>query len=234
MQFSIQPTIFELYPELCVVAVVARDIGNQKHDASVTKLLRGEEENTRQLFQVIPVSEHPNIASWRKAYSAFGVGGEYRSSIENLIKRVAKGGDLPDINTLVDLYNAVSLKYILPIGGEDLAHVKGGLSLRIAEGSEEFVALGSSENDPPKAGEVVYADEAGCICRRFNWREADRTKLTKKTKHAIFMIEGIPPANEFDLKDAATMLASWLQEYCGASTEQFLLHKQQTSITFTV
>ena len=88
-----------------------------------------------------------SIKSWREAYSSFDAKPkDYKSSIEALAKRVLKGEQLPSINGLVDLGNYISIKYVLPVGGEDLNVVKGAIKLRFANGTEPFSRIGSSEN----------------------------------------------------------------------------------------
>ena len=125
----------------------------------------------------------PVIQSWRKAYTRFGGSSSYRSSIEALAKRALKGDVLPEINPLVDCYNLTSLKYMMPVGGEDLQHVIGDVQLACAAGSERFTPLGSDVPEFPCKGEVVWVDESKeVLCRRWNWRESNKTKLTESTK----------------------------------------------------
>ena len=138
------------------------------------------------------VPNHPAIAPWRAAYRAFGVKpNDHRPSLEGLL-RAARRGTLGSINPLVDLYNAVSLTWLLPCGGEDLATIEGNLRLTRAEGGEAFVPLGGGPELPPKPGEVIYRDDGGVVCRCLNWREADRTKLTPATRDAVLVLEALP------------------------------------------
>lgn len=234
MQFSVDPSIFEQFPGLHLVALVTHDIDNSSVPAEIRSLQEHEQFFARGIFTTESISSHPNIAAWRKAYTTFGAGSHYRSSVESLVRRVVKGGDLPRINTLVDLYNIASLKYLVPIGGEDLQKVKGDVRLYSARGDEHFVSLGEPENDPPHEGEIIYGDDAGCICRRFNWREADRTKLTSKTKNGLLVIEGLPPVTDIELKEAAAGLEKLITAFCGGKTELFLLNQNQPTITFTL
>ncbi|MEZ4529653.1 MAG: phenylalanine--tRNA ligase beta subunit-related protein [Thermomicrobiales bacterium] len=69
---------------------------------------------------------------------------KYRSSIEAML-RSAQSGRLRPINPLVDLYNAISLRHLLPVGGEDLAAIVGDVRLTRAQGDEEFTPLGSKD-----------------------------------------------------------------------------------------
>lgn len=232
MKLSVEQAILDRYPGLNIVALVVRDVENTTPVPDITELQAQELRFAQALFAETSVSAHPIIKAWRAVYQTFGTASRYHSSVEALVTRAVKGKGVSRINTLVDLYNIASLKYLVPIGGEDLAMLSGDMRLCCARGDEPFVALGTEENDLPDAGEVIYADEKGVLCRRFNWREADRTKLTAQTKHAIFCLEGIPPANEIEIKEAADALAGWIRQWCGGSSECFLLNAQHTDIHF--
>jgi DNA/RNA-binding domain of Phe-tRNA-synthetase-like protein len=172
-----------------------------------------------------PAREHPHIVPWREAYRAFGSNPkDYPSSIENLVRRVQKGGVLPHINTLVDIYNALSLQYVAPMGGEDLDKIVGDVRLRIAGPTEPAaLMLGDKEPKPPSPGEVLYADDAGAICRRWNWREADRTKLTEATRDCILVVEGLPPLQADDMRPIIEELAFRVRAACGGEVTTALL-----------
>jgi DNA/RNA-binding domain of Phe-tRNA-synthetase-like protein len=132
---------------------------------------------------------------------------------------VLKGNSIWGINPLVDLYNFVSLKYVVPVGGENLAAVKGDVQLGFATGAETFMRLGSNENDPPLEGEVIYRDDVDVICRRWNWREAERTKLTASTTDAIIVIDGMAPMTRDQVEAALDELSQLIQQYCGGTME---------------
>jgi DNA/RNA-binding domain of Phe-tRNA-synthetase-like protein len=137
--------------------------------------------------------------------------------------RSLRSRGVPSVNPLVDLYNAVSLRHLLPCGGEDLDAIQGNLRLTVASGEESFVPLGGTEAMPPQPGEVVYADEAGVVCRAWNWREADRTKLTSDTRRAVLVIEALPPRTADDLQQACYDLAELVETYLGANCRVTLL-----------
>ncbi len=115
---------------------------------------------------------------------------------------------------------------MFPCGGEDLDQMEGDLRLALADGTEPFMTIGSDENDPPKEGEVVYKDDAGCVCRCWNWREADRTKLTEDTKNAILVIESLESNREGELKEALESLSKLVNVLLGGTTEIQVLNKE--------
>jgi DNA/RNA-binding domain of Phe-tRNA-synthetase-like protein len=145
----------------------------------------------------------PEVAAWRHAYQGFGVKPrEARSSIESLLRRVGAG--LPRIDRLTDVYNAVSVLHLLPLGGEDLTGYRGPARLVVADGSEAFdtTADGQPLVHHPTAGEIVWRDDLGVTCRRWNWRQCVRTRLTQDTTRALFIVDALGP-NAQDRAEAA-------------------------------
>ncbi|MFK7802170.1 MAG: B3/4 domain-containing protein [Anaerolineae bacterium] len=221
MKFLITDAIFEQYPDTQIGVVVARGLDNSGQFDELTELVRSAEADVRTNLAGITISQHPHVLPWREAYRAFGAKPKkYPSSIENLLKRVLKGEELRPINPLVDLYNVVSLRHLIPAGGEDLSQMEGDLRLTIAGDDEPAVTmLGEREARPPYAKEVIYADDIGAICRRWNWKEADRTKLTADTTDAILVLEILPPVACNTLDAAMADLATLIQQFCGGAVQ---------------
>ncbi|ELP63586.1 B3/4 domain-containing protein [Streptomyces turgidiscabies] len=160
--------------------------------------------------------EDPHMVAWRDTYTAFGSKpSRTRNSAEALAKRALTDAGLPRINVLVDLYNAISVAHLVPVGGEDLDHIRGGMRLVRATGAEDFVTVAGGEEtvEHPDAGEVVWCDEAGVTCRRWNWRQGPRTRLTERTTSAIFLLECLPPMTTQESEAAGTELAELLEKF---------------------
>ena len=151
--------------------------------------------------------DHPHLLAWREAFRAFGAK-RYACSAEALIRRA---DDFPSISRLVDLYNAVSMRWAVPVGGEDIDHVVGPVRLVFASGDEPF-----DGGDPPKPGEVVWADSVGVTCRRWNWRQGVRTRLTDATTRAYFLFDALPELDDASLGAAMDDLAAGLRRACPA------------------
>jgi DNA/RNA-binding domain of Phe-tRNA-synthetase-like protein len=157
--------------------------------------------------------EDPHIAAWRAAYTAFGAKpSRTRNSAEALARRALTDGGLPRINLLVDAYNAVSVAHLIPVGGEDSDRIVGDMRLVRASGDEPFptVAGGESAVEHPEPGEIVWRDDEGVTCRRWNWRQGIRTRLTEGTVNALFLLEGLAPATPAELAKAGAELAESL------------------------
>lgn len=223
MRFSIDEAFAAIVPEAMIGIVIASDIDNRRGGEAAAAELASAVDAAASVIGDADLATHPAVAPWRDAYRRFGVKpSRYRSSIESLL-RSARGGVVRSINPLVDCYNAVSLRHLLPCGGEDLDAIRGDLRLTVAAGGEPFVPLGATEDDPPAPGEIVYADDAGIVCRAWNWREADRTKLTPATTRAILVIEALPPRTRDDLRAACDELATHVSETLGATCRVALL-----------
>ncbi|MGW2823811.1 B3/B4 domain-containing protein [Streptomyces sp. NPDC001443] len=160
--------------------------------------------------------EDPHMVAWREVYTAFGSKpSRTRNSAEALARRALTDAGLPRVNLLVDLYNAVSVAHLIPVGGEDIDRIQGAMSLVRATGDEDFPTVSGGEEsvEHPDAGEVVWRDEAGVTCRRWNWRQGPRTRLTETTTSGIFLLEGMAPMPLPDIEAAATELAELLEKF---------------------
>lgn len=227
MKLVINPKIFELFPNVLLGTLMLRGIDNHEKSDEITKLLQEAKSKTLEKVNTIPVAEHPNVAPWRDAYRKFGAKpSDYTSSIENLIRRISKDEQLRPINNLVDIYNVISLKYLIPAGGEDTDKIKGNVSLTFATTHETPIyLLGEKEARQPHENEVIYKDENGAICRRWNWKEAERTKLTEQTTNAFMVLEALPPIGKTELETALNELASLVKTYCNGISTIAILDK---------
>jgi len=214
-RFRVDPSFSALFPKVVIGTIITRGLDNGLHGAECAAVLEAAALGGAARLGDADIASHPAVAPWREAYRSFGVKpAKFRSSIENLL-RSARAGTIRSVNPLVDLYNAVSLRFMLPCGGEDLRAIRGPIVLTRATGDEHFVPLGAAEAQPPGPGEVIYRDEVGVICRCWNWREADRTKLTASTTDAFLCIEGIPPAGALEVREACDALAALVRRYLG-------------------
>ena len=177
----VSPEVAAAWPAYEAAVVIADGVRNGPSDEASELLLAGAERAARE-SGLERAADDPRIAAWRAAFSQFGSKpSRYPCSAEALLARVLKGGELPRVNALVDTYNAVSLRHAIPIGGEDLDRLRGDLRLVRAED-----------------GEVVWRDDEGVTCRRWNWRQEPRTQLTEETTRAFFVVDRLPPQDALD------------------------------------
>ena len=165
-KFILDPSFLELFPESRIGVLVCKDIDNHvKEEERYAPWLRECEKASAAYTANPEFTENETIRNWRDAFYRFKTKKGARCSIEALLKRVSKGGEIGCINPLVDLYNGISLKYGMPVGGEDIDKFEGDVHLALAEGGESFITYGSDKDEPALPGEVIYKDDAGAICR---------------------------------------------------------------------
>ena len=176
--------ITNAFPDYRVAVVVAEGLTiAPERPAALDALIAQREAAARATWGGTELSQIPGVAAWRAAYKGFGIKQtRYRSSVERLVKNVLAGRPLARVNAFVDLYNAVSLAHVLPLGADDLDKVTPPLAFRYAREGDSFVDMADAEEgeepEAPKPGEVVYADAAHVLCRRWNWRQDARTLIT--------------------------------------------------------
>lgn len=224
MKLTISPLIFKKYPKLHVGIVVAKNIDNKGSDEKIAHLLKEIENLIKLDFIPEKLAQHPMISPWRTAYSEFGAKpSKYNSSVEALMKRILKGQEIPKINKAVDIYNYLSLKHLIPMGADDLDKIDGDITLKLADGAEVFIPLNSDEVEHPDKGEVIYKDHRNVLCRRWNWRDCDKTKITENTKNIILYVEGLPPVTKKKLTEVCKEMAEVITTFCGGESEYFIL-----------
>ncbi|KXJ85855.1 Phenylalanyl-tRNA synthetase [Microdochium bolleyi] len=217
----VAPEVFALRPDYRALLVIVDGLPSGPSTALSEQLLQDAEAHVRsQLAQHGGVvTELPHIAAWRAAFKAFGAKpAKFRSSVEALTRRVgvdeADGkatGGLPRVNLLTDIYNAISIKHQLPFGGEDLDKYKGFPRCIRAKGDERFEASAGAV-ESPEPGEVVWCDDEGVTCRRWNWRQGPRTALTDDTKKALFIIDALDPVTDEELDATAEELKAVMKQ----------------------
>lgn len=213
-RLGIEPAVLERFPSYRCLVVYATGLTNAPSEPETQRLLTEAFEGLGAAADD-PKSD-PHIAAWRQTYSAFGAKpSRYPSSVEALISR-ARGAGPPAINALVDVYNAISIRHVLPIGGEDWDRLAGPGTLRFADGSEPFVVVGGDEEEVtnPKPGEVIWSDREGVTCRRWNWRQCRRTRLEPDSTAAYFLLEAIGEYPTERLEEAGADLRGQLRDRC--------------------
>jgi DNA/RNA-binding domain of Phe-tRNA-synthetase-like protein len=226
--FRVLPEIFEAFPGLRVGTVVVKGINNRGACPEIWHSVKRVQEEIRSQINHENLINHPKIQSWRRAFISFGAKPKkHRSSVENLYSMTLEGRDLRPINKIVDIYNYISLKYMVPVGGDDLAKVEGDIVLRFAKGDEVFMPLGSDEVQTPREGEVIYADQKKVLCRRWNWRESEKTKMTEQSKDVLLVSEGLPPVGGEEMEEIVKDLSQSVHKYCGGEVASSVLSARE-------
>ena len=217
-QFIADLSFWQIFPQAQLAVLILGNINNQGESSpAIKQLLADANIAAKKHLTAEQLSQNPAVAVWREAYQQFKTKKGVRSSIEALLKRIEQGKGVGSINPLVDIYNAASLTHGLPCGAEDIDTFAGSLKLHITQGGDEFYALGDDENSPTLAGELCYTDNAGAVCRCFNWRDGKRTMITPASRRAFIVLEYPNASRRADLEAALASIAQHAQAELGAS-----------------
>ena len=216
MRFEIAKEVFDLLPNGYFGLVAVKGMDNRKEIPELEEMLQKNIEICEKDFEGIKVKNAEAIAPYRDAFKAIGINpNRYMCSIEALLDRIAKGKGFPHINAVVDLGNAVSIKYRLPIGAHDMATIEEALEVRFAGAEDTFIPFGNGEMESPEEKEVVYVSGNQVRTRRWTWRQSEIGKITEDTSDVLFPIDGFTDFNKDKVIQAAEELAALAEQYFG-------------------
>ncbi len=224
--FGYSAPIVDDFPAIRSGVVLVTGMENGPTPPALMEIYQAEQRQVREAIAETPLSKIPSLAAWRRVFSDFGVKPtQYRNAAEALLRRLTKHGDIPVINTAVDIANVVAIRYRLPVAVFDQAHVSGGTTVRYAQGSERFTDLGSAEVTHPEPGEVIFVDNSSLVsARRWCWRQSDQSAVRPETTVALYTLEGQHDSAEEDVSNATEDLLSLIGSHQpGASATSAIL-----------
>ena len=230
--FQYDAGIIENYPNLAAGVIVARGMTNNRSPDALRELYLAEQAAVKARIGAKPLSELPTLGAWRRAISAFGVSPtKYRSAAESLLRRLTKKGDIPCINTLVDIGNLVSIRYGLPVAIFDTRQIAQPITVHYADGGEQFTDLGSDAVVHPEPGEVIFSDSKRMVvARRWCWRQSATSASNKSTTDAVITIEAHHEDGQSDIETALADLIKLLAEFAGGSFDSAILNGDRPAI----
>ncbi|HEX9038280.1 MAG TPA: phenylalanine--tRNA ligase beta subunit-related protein [Ktedonobacterales bacterium] len=225
--FRYSPELTARYPNVVGGVIFARDLRNWPASDGLRAAAAAEQAATLRRIGETPLSALPSLAAWRSAFRAFDVDPtQYRCAAEALLRRLTKKGDIPSINTLVDLGNLVSIRYALPVAIFDTRALEPPLTVRFATGTERFTELGAPEAEHPVAGEVIFADETALVyARRWCWRQSNESAAREDTTQALITVEAHDAAARATVRAALDDLLALLGEYAGGDHDDMILDR---------
>jgi len=214
-QFRYAPEILERFPSIVGGVIHASGVANGPTSRGLADEFSAAQAEVRTRIGATPLSELSTLAAWRRVFRGFGVDPtQYRSAAEALLRRLTKQGELPSIDTLVDLANLVSIRHALPVAVFDLQTISGGITVRVARGDETWTDLGSSTAEHPATGEVIFVDEAEVVvARRWCWRQSAGSAAGNATTDILVTVEGHHDGASEDVPDALAHLESLLRKH---------------------
>lgn len=219
--FGYHPSIVESFPTIRAGLAHATGVDNGATPPALRDAYFSEQQAVlARLDGGTSLAELPSIAAWRRAFSHFGVKPtQYRSAAEALLRRLTKAGDIPSINTLVDIGNLVSIRYGLPVAVVDVAGIAGSLTVRFSDGTEPFTDLASPGTAHPEPGEVVFTDDDGTVhARRWCWRQSAQSATRSSTTEALIVVEGHYEMAGEEVETAVEDLAGLLADHVPGSS----------------
>jgi DNA/RNA-binding domain of Phe-tRNA-synthetase-like protein len=213
--FAYDDAVVERYPTIRAGVIHATGLANGPSPPGLLEEYRAEQRAASERLDATAIADIPSIAAWRRAFARFGAKPtQYRNAAEALLRRLAKHGDIPAINTLVDIGNLVSIRYAMPVAVFDQANVAGSTTVRFATGAELFTDLGSTDIVHPDPGEVVFVDSDNVVsARRWCWRQSAQSATSTTTTEALIVVEGHHDAARQDVESALADLTSLLASH---------------------
>jgi DNA/RNA-binding domain of Phe-tRNA-synthetase-like protein len=212
MKFIVSKEVFERLDNVCFGIVVAKGINN-KENIEAKKLLKNSIELNEIKFQDKKAKEIDEILYYRDSFVKLGINpNKYMSSIEAIITRVVKKKGLPNINSIVDIGNAVSLKYLVPLGAHDIDTAVEDICLRFSKEGDKFIPFGGNELECLEDGELIYSVGNKVKTRRWIWRQSEQGKITEESKNIFFPIDGFKDKNYNNVINARDELAELLKK----------------------
>jgi DNA/RNA-binding domain of Phe-tRNA-synthetase-like protein len=178
-------------------------------------------------------SELPEIQAWRRAFARMGLKPtQYRCASESLLRRFRKEGTLPQLHPLVDLCNAASIAYAIPVAVLDVAKISGGLEVRYAAGDEKYLTF-SGEMEHPAAAEVIFADEAGqAHARRWTNRQSGLSAVQHSTADVLIVAEALHATAATDVPGLMAAIAAELDTVWSARPTSTVLSPAEPRFPF--
>ena len=201
MRFKVDKKFFEKVDNACFGVIIARGIDNTKKYDFIEKMLEDEINSIEEEYRDKKVKELPEIELYRDAFRKLDINpNKYMCSIEALVSRTVNSKHIPNINPIVDLGNALSLKYRIPLGIHDIDRFSGDIEIRPANSDDRFVPFGGGDYDNPDVGEVIYVSGNDVKTRRWTWRQGDNSKVDETIKNAFIPLDGFNENKESILK----------------------------------
>lgn len=208
-QFHYAPDIRTRFPQLHSRAVLVGDIKTQANTSAEISRLNA---ITDQRLIVALEGEFSEIQAWRRAFSAMGLKPtQYRCASEALLRRYRKEASLPELHPLIDLCNALSMAFAIPVAVFDAGRIVEPLIVRSAQGDEIYESF-SGEAEYPESGEVIFADASGrAHARRWTNRQSGWSALRSDTTHALIVAEALHETAEEDVVSLISVLSEALR-----------------------
>lgn len=226
MKFIVQKEVFDKIEDLYIGVVVAKGIDNSKEYKDIDKMLEESMANAKKEFEGVKAKEDPRVIPYREGFQKVGINpNKFQCSVEAMVNSISKGRDVPHINPLVNLNNAISLKYTLPMGTHNLGLSNSDIELRFAVDEDTFVPMGSDTVEKLEPEELVYVVDNKVRTRRWAWRQSKEGMIDKDTSYVFFPIDGFKGFNDDKVNEAMKELEEVLKKEFNCETRSGFVDK---------
>jgi lysyl-tRNA synthetase class 2 len=227
MNIIINEEIIKKYQGAKMGIFVIKGISVEKENAIIEELTKSVEEKIISEGIATNIDNVTEVQIWRKIYQSFGCSPKKVSSVESLLNDIQRTKRIPRINSIVNLYNSISAKYLLPMAAYDYDKVDGDIELRFSRKAEEFTPLGTNQIEKTSAGEVIYSDNKEVVCRRWNFMDCDKTKITLNTKNIVFFMDGAPEIETNKVEKALQELGKYISDIFNVKGQDYILFAEE-------
>jgi DNA/RNA-binding domain of Phe-tRNA-synthetase-like protein len=230
LYFQHSSDIWLAFPELVPGVLYAEGI---TADASVTSQVAPYTAIARSRLATSSEGDLPEIQAWRRAFSRMGLKPtQYRCASESLLRRFKREGPLPQIHPLIDLCNAISLAFAIPVAAFDVSRMAEYLEVRHARGDEVYLTF-SGEEEHPDAGEVIFADGVGrAHARRWTNRQSGYSAVHDATEAVLIVAEAMHSSAAADAANLTSAISAELSGMWSISPRTKILSQSSPRFEF--
>lgn len=233
MKYSIDKSVFELNPQIKFGILVGHDIKNSATNEKDVERLRNAEAKMKEGIKQEELRELHNVALYRDVMIKSGLNpNKYPPSVEAMFKRIIKGGQLPVINALVDLCNAVSIENTISLGGHDLKDIHKDLEVRYSKSNDIFLPFGETEYESVPENELVFTSGNVVQTLKWVWRQSELGKVTLDTSDVFFQLVGFEYEEGSSLYKAMNEIENLVKERFQGNVTKYIVDKDNPSIEF--
>ena len=226
MKFIVQKEVFDKIEDLYIGVVVAKGVDNSKEYKNIDKMLEESMANAKKEFEGVKAKEDSRVIPYREGFQKVGINpNKFQCSVEAMVNSISKGRNVPHINPLVNLNNAISLKYTLPMGTHNLGLSNSDIELRFAVDEDTFIPMGSDTVEKLEPEELVYVVDNKVRTRRWAWRQSREGMIDKDTSYVFFPIDGFKGFNDDKVKEAMKELEEVLKKEFNCETKSGFVDK---------
>lgn len=233
MKYTVDNTVFEINPDLRFGIIIGEGIKNSETTPVDEARLRSAEEKMRTSIKAEEIRDLRNVSLYRDIMTKAGINpNKYMASVEAMYKRIIKGSQLPLINAIVDLCNAVAIEEMISLGAHDLDDIKEDLEVRFSRQGDVFLPFGEVDYEDVEPGEIVFTSGSVVQTRKWLWRQSELGKTSLESNHLIFQLVGFGGNGDQSLDRALNSIEELIINRFGGRFRTFVLDKENKSIEF--